>query len=110
MTMPWNIKHTWNCHGKNGPTQNLSGIWDKIVLPDLVLGQNMAARFGPTLPNVVLLHRTKCSCHIIWRTHYVLGPNLVDTLCPMIKFGCHIVIGPNLAALIHPRIKNRGTM
>ena len=33
-------------------------LWDRILLPDFVLGQNVAATFGPTLPYVVLLHRT----------------------------------------------------
>ena len=31
---------------------------DHILLLDLVLGQNMAPRLGPTMPDVVLVHGT----------------------------------------------------
>ena len=38
---------------------------DHILLLDLVLGQSMAARLGPTMPDVVLVHGTNYGNYIL---------------------------------------------
>ena len=91
------------CHGKNGPTQNLSRGPNLAAIfgpgPNLAavfgpMGQNLAARFRP---------RTKCGSHIwsystiilcgpttwdqIWQPYSVLGRNLAAIFCPGTEFG-----------------------
>ena len=82
--------HIWS--GTKSGSHIWSGIWqqylvlpDNILLQDSVLGPNVAARFGPTLPDLVLIWDQ------ILQQHSVLGPNLAATFRPRTKSGRKIV-------------------
>ena len=67
-------------------------IWQPYLVPrgphidaiGLVLGQNMAARLGSTMPDVVLVHGTK-----LWLLYSVLGPIMTAIICPRTKYDCY---------------------
>ena len=82
------------CHGKNGPTHNLSRGPNMAAI--FCLRPNLAARFGPRGQDIAARFgpRTECDSQI-WSHPAKCGPSRWD----QIWLPC-LILGPNLAALM----------